>query len=101
MKVYPIAVAVAWRLWEKDEDAEATMPKKTSKVWCAMKKAEKLIHSCKIKFVAQDPNAQADDHPKPDNLKPRCNYHAHYQNILQYCAAVRILVSRSITPFEA
>src|ERR1700683_222765 len=101
MKVYLVAVAVAWRLWEKDEDAEAPMPKKTSKVRRSMKKAEKLIHSCKIKFVAQDPNAQADDYPEPDDLKPSRNYHAHYQNILQYCTAVRILVSRSITPFEA
>jgi hypothetical protein len=61
MKVYPVAVAVAWRLWEKDEDAEAPMPKKTSKVGRAMKKTAKLIHRHKIKFVAQDPFAQADN----------------------------------------
>jgi len=41
---------------EKDEDAEAPMPKKASKVRHAMKKTAKLIHSRKIKFIAKTPS---------------------------------------------
>ena len=61
----------------------------------------KTHHRRKIKFIAQDPFAQADDYPEPDDSKPSRNYHAHYQNILQYCSTLRIFVTCSITPFEA
>jgi hypothetical protein len=55
MKVYPVAITIAWQLWEKDVDAEAPLPKISAKAHRMMKKTQKLIQKCKIKFISQDP----------------------------------------------
>ena len=43
MKVYPVAIAIAWQLWEKNQDDEAPLPRKATNVNKAMKKTQKLI----------------------------------------------------------
>lgn len=101
MKVYPVAVAVAWQLWDKDSNDEAPLPKKKSNSAKQMAKTRKLIERRKITFQAQDRDAMPDDFLDPEETVSSRNYHDHYQNILRYCSSVRIIVSRSITPAEA
>lgn len=101
MKVYPVAVAVAWQLWDKSRDDEAPLPRKKSNINKSMKKSQKLIRNRKIKFISQDPNADEDDLMAAEDSMPNRNYYLHYENILHYCAALRIFISRSITPAEA
>jgi hypothetical protein len=101
MKVYPVGLAVAWELWNKSEDAEAPHPKSKTNVQKQSLKTRKLIRKQKVTFMAQDPTSLPDDILELDDIEPSRNYHDHYQNVLRYCTAVRILVTRSITPFEA
>lgn len=62
MRVYPVAIAVAWQMWSRDVDDEAPSPKKRSKVQQAIVKSRALLHKRRIKNVARDEDAHADDY---------------------------------------
>src|ERR1700692_1706438 len=87
--------------WNKSEDVEAPHPKSKTNVQKQSLKMQKLISKRKVTFMAQDPTSLPNDILELDDVEPSRNYYDHYQNVLRYCAAVRILVTRSITPFEA
>jgi hypothetical protein len=101
MRVYPVALAVAWNMWSCPPDAEAPDPKKGSKVQQAVIKSKKLLHKRRIKNIARNEDAQAEDYIELDNITASRNYHSHYENVLRFCTATRIFASRSITPIEA
>ena len=43
MTVYPVALAVAWNLFEADNDAEAPLPRKRTKAEAAKSKTEAML----------------------------------------------------------
>jgi hypothetical protein len=101
MRVYPVAIAVAWQMWSRNADDEAPYPKKRSKIQQAILKSRKLLHKRRIKNISRDEDAEADDYLALEDIEASRNYHSHYENILRYCAATRIFASREITPQEA
>ncbi|KAG1718486.1 hypothetical protein EDD22DRAFT_25330 [Suillus occidentalis] len=101
MRVYPVAIAVAWQMWSRNADDEAPYPKKRSKIQQAIVKSRKLLHKRRIKNISRDEDAEADDYLALEDIEASHNYHSHYENILRYCAATRIFASREITPQEA
>ncbi|KAG2338157.1 hypothetical protein BDR05DRAFT_952144 [Suillus weaverae] len=68
MHVYPVALAVAWNMWSCPPDAEAPDPKKGSKVQQAVIKSKKLLHKWRIKNIAHDEDAQAEDYIELDDI---------------------------------
>jgi hypothetical protein len=101
MRVYPVALAVAWQMWTRQQDEDAPAPRKRTKVHQAVIKSKELLHKCRIKNLARDEDAQGEDYIALEDIEVSRNYHDHYQNVLRYCTATRIFASQSITPQEA
>ncbi|KAG2337021.1 hypothetical protein BDR05DRAFT_1005389 [Suillus weaverae] len=101
MCVYPVALAVAWNMWSCPPDADTPNPKKGSKVQQAGIKSKKLLCQWRIKNIAHDEDAEAEDYLVLEDITPSRNYHSHYENVLQFCTATHIFASCSVTPCEA
>lgn len=101
MRVYPVALAVAWNLWDRDKDDTAPMPRTNTKVAATAKKTAALLKKRRTKNIARNPDADADDYINSAELLPSRNYQDHYTNVLRFCASTRILTAHEITPLEA
>ncbi|KAG1794490.1 hypothetical protein EV424DRAFT_1353856 [Suillus variegatus] len=101
MRVYPVALAVAWQMWTRQQDEDAPAPRKRTKVHQAVIKSKELLHKRRIKNLARDEDAQGEDYIALEDIEASRNYHDHYQNVLRYCTATQIFASQSITPQEA
>ena len=100
MRVFPVALAVAWDLFSDDSPSEAPRAR-TKAVKTAEKRTKKLLRQRQIKNICLDETADADDLMDVDDNETSKNYTDHYENCLRSCAGTRILCTQSITPIEA
>lgn len=111
MTIYPVALCVAWDLWEKAPEATAPRPRASGKVGKGAAKTKKLLGKRRRKNKARleadsdktdgDEDSDDIDSTAEDLDAPSRNYHDHYLNSLRFCAAIRIIVSQEISADEA
>ena len=97
MRVYPVALAVAWDLWDKDPAANAPKPRPQTKAAKKETHTDRLLGKRRKKNGARHADTDLDEE---DDTGPSRNYFDHYQNCLRFCAGIRIMIAQSISPAE-
>lgn len=101
MHVLPVALYAAWNINGQIPDREAPRPVATCKAGQALAATEKLLHTRRVEAMAHDRNVAIADisHTLPIQRMNR-HYGRHYDTVLQWCTAIRMWSSRSVTREE-
>lgn len=115
MAVYPVALAVAWNLFETGNDYVAPLPRKRTKAREATKKTADMLSKRRKKLAVREKAKRAEDSDSENdsedldleldlegvNTSAGRRVWDHYANVLRFCAGLRIFVSRSLTMSDA
>ncbi|KAJ7820136.1 hypothetical protein B0H13DRAFT_382951, partial [Mycena leptocephala] len=101
MLVYPVALFEAWRVGDTIPDGDAPLPKAGSKVKAKEDHTAELMGKRRKKHAARQSNASAVDYAAIEATGASRNYHDHYLNVLRFCTASRMMVTRKISPNDA
>ncbi|KAH9839027.1 uncharacterized protein C8Q71DRAFT_893893 [Rhodofomes roseus] len=98
--VLPVALYYAWEVSGVIPDGQAPRPKPTTNAGKALAAKENLIRSRRRAHLASQPNVTKAMLDAADALTISRSYREHFNNVLEFCAAIRIWGSRSISPEE-
>ncbi|KAJ7741809.1 hypothetical protein DFH07DRAFT_777994 [Mycena maculata] len=101
MLVYPVALFQAWQVGDIIPDGDAPLPKKRSKVKAAQEHTTELMQRRRKKNAARQADTTDVDYVAIEATGASRNYQDHYLNVLRYCTASRIIVTRAISPSDA
>ncbi|KAJ7020885.1 hypothetical protein C8F04DRAFT_1315733 [Mycena alexandri] len=101
MLVYPVALFEAWRVGNSLPDGDAPLPKSRSKVKAKEDHTALLMNKRRKKHAARQANTEAIDYAAIEDTGTSRNYGEHYLNVLRFCTASRVIVTRAISPNDA
>lgn len=99
--VFFVAVFVAWEVDGEIPDTSAPLPAANTKIFKAKANQEKLFlrHWCSH-TLAQNPDTPPEELPTAPDALMDWSLKRHYNNLLQFTVAIRILSSHEISPME-
>ncbi|KAL1724248.1 hypothetical protein EV715DRAFT_268831 [Schizophyllum commune] len=94
-----IALFVAWQVDGTIPDGDAPLPAANTKVAKALDAQQRLVWKrMKADYRLKNPHANETSGPSLDDARMDRSYRRHYEAILQFTAAIRILSSHKISP---
>lgn len=101
MLVYPVALFQAWRVGDSFPDGDAPLPSARSKVKATEEHTAELGKKRRKKNAARQTTTTVHDYDAIEATGASRNYQDHYLNVLRFCTASRVIVTRAISPNEA
>ncbi|KAL1713956.1 hypothetical protein EV715DRAFT_210517 [Schizophyllum commune] len=99
LAILSVSLFVAWQVDGRIPDGDAPLPASNTNNAKALLAQQRLVHKRMVSnFRVQNPNATIDDEPRLEHAKMDRSYRRHYDAIVQFCAALRILPSYAISP---
>ncbi|KAJ7756554.1 hypothetical protein B0H16DRAFT_1538396 [Mycena metata] len=96
-----LALFAAWHVDGEIPDINAPSSPPNSKLLRAQQKSEKLVRKCLLEsYMADNPNPSDSEINRIKKVKMDRSLRRHYEAILEFTAAVRILSTREISPNE-
>ncbi|KAJ7127496.1 hypothetical protein C8R46DRAFT_53144 [Mycena filopes] len=101
MLVYPIALFEAWREGNSLPEGDAPLPKGRSKVKAKEEHTAALMQKRRKKHAALQADTQEIDYAAIEDTGASRSYTEHYLNVIRFCTASRVIVTRAISPNDA
>ncbi|TFK63271.1 hypothetical protein BDN72DRAFT_803396 [Pluteus cervinus] len=99
--VLPVALYVIWGNDGQISDGTAPTSSSRLNITKSQAKYEKIVRSRLLEtFLRENPNATEDEMHQFDKVTMERSYRPHYNAVIEFTAAIRVLASRSITPAE-
>jgi hypothetical protein len=97
-----VGLFIAWEIDGLIPDIDALKSRANTKHAAVHAKNEKVMHQRRLKILLSETEAQPTNEQLDENnaLMMDCSIRHHYATILEFSAAIRILLSRSISPDE-
>ena len=96
----PVALYVAWQIDGEIPDHDAPQPPASTNAAKEQERIENMLHTRRRAHAAKDQDASIADIDDAGNALMDRNYQHHYENILEFCTAIRIWSSQSISREE-